>query len=112
MVIIAEIGSLIKIIGSVFAYILFLPINFLDRLFISKILYENSFSKAIAFFVVLFILLAALGLILKSVTLIMKIGIVLFVIYSLSNYFVGLLIFVLILYLLGQFMIRSMQIKT
>jgi hypothetical protein len=98
MFLITEIGSLIKIIGSVLAYILFIPINLLDKYFISRILYEQLSSKTLAIAVVLFIFFVVLALLMRSVLLIIKVSAVLFATYLLSDFLVGLFFFSIIIY--------------
>ncbi|MBU5582084.1 hypothetical protein KQJ29_18655, partial [Enterococcus sp. S181_ASV_20] len=99
---ITEIGSLIKIIGSVLAYILFIPINLLDKYFISRILFEQSSSKTLALVVVLIFFFVALGLLMRSVVLIIKVGAIILSVYLLSDFLIGLLFFSLCFFLLKE----------
>ncbi|WP_373171431.1 hypothetical protein [Enterococcus durans] len=102
MFLITEIGSLIKIIGSVLAYILFIPINLLDKYFISRILFEQSSSKTLALVVVLIFFFVALGLLMRSVVLIIKVGAIILSVYLLSDFLIGLLFFSLCFFLLKE----------
>lgn len=98
MFLVAEISSLIKIIGSVLAYLIFIPISILDKYFFSRILYEQSSPKTFTLVVVLLFFFVALGLIMRSAALIFKLVAVLLGVYLLSDFIVGLLFFSITLY--------------
>lgn len=102
MFLVAEIGSLIKIIASVFAYLIFIPINLLDKYCISKILYEQSSSKTLALVVVLLIFFVTLGILMRSIVFAFIVVAVLLGIFLLRDFIIGLLFFYIAIYFMRK----------
>ncbi len=109
MFLISELGTLIKTITAPLGYILFLPVHLLDKFLANSIFNGSVSTEGLALVVSLFTILLTLGFILRSISWLIKIGVGLMLVYFLSNFIVGVLFLVVIIYFMKPIFSRRVS---
>lgn len=102
MFIISELATITKAIISIFGYLLFLPINWLDTLIFSKLLEGKLISISMTVVFLLFVLFLTLGIALRFLSLFLKFCLMVFILHLLSDVFLGIFSTFLLVYLLKK----------
>lgn len=101
MFIIYELGTMVKVVVSTIGYLLFLSVNLLDNLLLSRAFQGGLTSEPIFILIFLFMLFLVLSILIKSFLRIFQLGFLAFLFYVTSEFVAGIILICILISFIG-----------